>query len=61
MSSKTTLYRKTHPEYYQNELIKQNIVNKDRYKNDEDYREMTRRNALNRYYRLKAQRQQSIN
>mgnify|MGYP003335265135 FL=1 len=58
MSSKATLYRRAHPEVYQKIVETQRITSRERYKNDEEYRERTRQNALNRYYRLKAEKQQ---
>ena len=49
MSSKATLYRRAHPEVYQKIVETQRITSRERYKNDEAYKERTRQNALNRY------------
>ena len=57
MSSKATIYRRAHPEVYQKIVETQRITSREKYQNDEEYREKTRQNALNRYYRLKEQKQ----
>jgi len=61
MSSKSTLYRRSHPEVYQKIIETQRITSKERYYNDEEYKKKTRENALNRYYRLKALKQETQN
>ena len=56
MSSKATEYRRTHPEVYQKIIETQRVTSREKYRNDPEYKEKTRQNALNRYYRLKEQR-----
>lgn len=53
MSSKATLYRKEHPEYYEKERIKDNERVKTLYHNNPEYKEKVKQQALARYYRLK--------
>jgi hypothetical protein len=60
MSSKATLYRRTHPEVYQKIVETQRVTSREKYRNDPEYKEKTRQNALNRYYRLKEQKQKQI-
>lgn len=48
-------FRRTHPEY----VARQKKIEKNRYDNNPEYREMTKKRALERYYRLKALKQQT--
>jgi len=57
MSSKSTLYRRSHPEVYQKIVETQRIASKERYNNNEEYKQRTKENALKRYYRLKELKQ----
>ena len=56
MSSYSTKYRKEHPEYYE----KQRIIDRERvkniYKNNPEYREKVKQQALARYYKIKEQK-----
>jgi hypothetical protein len=61
MSSKATQYRKTHPEYYQAELQRNRIRLNAYYANNEERREKVKKIALERYYRLKAEKQNILN
>jgi hypothetical protein len=56
MPSYSTIYRKTHPEYYEQERIKDNERVKSLYHNNPEYKEKVRQQALARYYRLKEQK-----
>lgn len=56
MSSYSTKYRREHPEYAAIEKIKTNERVKNLYNNNPEYREKTKQNALNRYYRIKQQK-----
>jgi hypothetical protein len=49
-------YRVNHPEY----LIKDKERAKNRYDNDNDYKEYKKQKALERYYRIKQEKQQVI-
>jgi hypothetical protein len=53
MSSRATIYRKEHPEYYEKERIKDNERVKNLYQNNPEYREKVKQQALARYYKLK--------
>ena len=53
MSSYTTQYRRTHPEYYEAEKKRDNERMKAKYANDPERREKVKQRALERYYRLK--------
>ena len=53
MSSYTTLYRKTHPEFRDIQNAKNLERETKRYENDPEYRERKKAAALARYYRLK--------
>ena len=72
MTSLTTQYRKSHPEYYEKEKQlnleryyknQETTIKKilDKYNNDEEYKKKVKENALKRYYRLKEERQKVIN
>jgi hypothetical protein len=56
MSSSTTLYRRTNPEYYEKEKIRDNIRMTAKYHNNPEYKERNKQMALARYYRLKQQK-----
>jgi hypothetical protein len=53
MTSYATKYRKEHPEYYEQERIKDNERVKKLYHNNPEYREKVKQQALARYYKLK--------
>lgn len=57
MSSYTTKYRKEHPEYHEKEKIIDRERIKNIYHNNPEYREKVKQRALERYYRLKALKQ----
>jgi hypothetical protein len=57
MSSKMTQYRKAHPEFYEEEKKKDRIRLNNYYANNEERREKVKKTALERYYRLKAEKQ----
>ena len=59
MSSKSTMYRKEHPEYYKEERVKDNERVKKLYHNNPDYKEKVKQQALARYYKLKEIKQSS--
>ncbi len=56
MSSKMTQYRKAHPEYYEAELQRNRIRLNAYYANNEERKEKVKKHALERYYRLKAEK-----
>ena len=56
MSSASTLYRKVHPEYYAQERQKDKERVKSLYQNDPEYRERRKKQVLERYHRLKAEK-----
>jgi len=56
MSSYSTKYRKEHPEYYEKERIIDRERVKNIYKNNPEYREKVKQQALARYYKIKEQR-----
>lgn len=53
MTSYSSIYRLNHPEWREAEKIRNNIREKARYNNDPEYKERAKKNALNRYYKLK--------
>lgn len=57
MSSKMTQYRKAHPEFYEEEKKRDRIRLNNYYANNEERREKIKKHALERYYRLKAEKQ----
>lgn len=57
MSSKASMYRKEHPEYYKEERVKDNERVKNLYHNNPDYKEKVKQQALARYYKLKELKQ----
>ena len=56
MSSSATIYRKNHPEYYERERVKDNERVKKLYQDNTEYREKVKKQALDRYYRLKQEK-----
>jgi hypothetical protein len=58
MTSRMTQYRRAHPEYYEAEKKRDNERMKEKYANDPISREKTIKRALDRYYRLKAEKEQ---
>jgi hypothetical protein len=56
MSSYATKYRKEHPEYYEKERIIDRERVKNIYKNNPEYREKVKQQALARYYKIKEQK-----
>lgn len=60
MSSKATIYRKEHPDYYKEERVKDNERVKKIYNNNPEYREKVKQQALARYYKLKEQKSNMI-
>jgi hypothetical protein len=56
MSSYSTKYRKEHPEYYEKERIVDRERVKNIYKNNPEYREKVKQQALARYYKIKEQK-----
>jgi hypothetical protein len=56
MSSNMTKYRREHPEYYEAEKKRDNERMKAKYANDPIRRERVKKIALERYYRLKAEK-----
>jgi hypothetical protein len=57
MCSKTTLYRREHPEYYEEEKKRDNERMKAKYANDPIRRERAKQIALAYYYKKKAEKQ----
>jgi hypothetical protein len=57
MTSYMTKYRALHPEYREKEKPADNARSTARYANDLVYRENNKRRALERYYRIKAEKQ----
>ena len=57
MSSYMTKYRREHPEYHEEEKKRDRIRLKEYYTNNEERREKVKKQALDRYYRLKAEKQ----
>ena len=56
MPNYSAIYRKTHPEYYEQDRIKDNLRVKNLYHNNPEYKEKGRHQALARYYRSKEQK-----
>ena len=56
MSSSATIYRKNHPEYYERERVKDNERVKKLFQDNTEYREKVKKQALDRYYRLKQEK-----
>ena len=54
MSSIATSYRNNHPEYREKERTKWREIENNRYKEDEEYKQKKRAQALAYYYRKKA-------
>jgi hypothetical protein len=55
MASIIAKYRLEHPEYREQEKIKDNQKKKDKYQNDPDFREKAKKKALENYYKKKGQ------
>ena len=55
MASVIAKYRLEHPEYREQEKIKDNQKKKDKYQNDPDFREKAKKKALENYYKKKGQ------
>ena len=53
MSSTTTLYRKEHPEWREQEKVKDRVRFNKLYQDNPEYREKVKQRALARYYRIK--------
>ena len=53
MSSYTTEYRRTHPEWREAEKVRNNNREKTRYANDPEYKERVKAKALAHYYKMK--------
>jgi hypothetical protein len=60
MSSTTTLYRKEHPEWREQEKVKDRARFNKLYQDNTEYREKVKQSALARYYRLKEQNSSAI-
>ena len=60
MSSATTIYRKEHPEWREQEKIKDRERFNKLYQDSPEYREKVKQRALARYYRLKEQKSNAI-
>ena len=60
MSSTTTRYRKEHPEWREQEKVKDRERFNKLYENHPEYREKLKQRALARYYRIKEQKLNSI-
>jgi len=56
MSSYSTKYRISHPEYYERERERDRERVKQIYQNNPEYREKVKQQALARYYRLKQEK-----
>lgn len=56
MASVIAKYRLEHPEYREQEKIKDNQRKKDKYKNDPEFREKAIKRALDRYYKKKEEK-----
>ena len=57
MSDRMKVYRQLHPEYYEMEKVKNNIRAKLYYATNEEKRELNKKRAIERYYRLKAEKE----
>lgn len=53
MSSKSTLYRREHPEYYEKERERDKERVKKYYHSNPEYKEKVKQQSIARYYRLK--------
>lgn len=53
MSSKSTLYRRSHPEYYEKEREKDKERVKNIYHTNPEYKERVKKQSQERYYKLK--------
>ena len=60
MSSTTTKYRQEHPEWREQEKVKDRERFKAVYQNNPEYREKVKQTALARYYRLKEEKAGSV-
>ena len=60
MSSTTTRYRNEHPEWREQEKVKDRERFNKLYENNPEYREKVKQRALARYYRLKEQKSSAI-
>ena len=58
MTSITTLYRNTHPEYRERERNKYREIEYTKYSTDEAFREKKKQQALANYYKRKELKQQ---
>ena len=58
MTSTTTLYRNTHPEYREKERVIRREKEYIKYNNDEAFREKKKQQALANYYKKKELKQQ---
>lgn len=58
MSAYMKSYRSSHPEYYEKEKVRNALYITNRYKNDPEYKEKKREYARQRYYIVKAQKEQ---
>ena len=56
MASVIAKYRLEHPEYREQERIKDNQRKKDKYQNDPEFREKAIKRALDRYYKKKEEK-----
>jgi hypothetical protein len=56
MASVIAKYRLEHPEYREQERIKDNERKKDKYQNDPEFREKAIKRALDRYYKKKEEK-----
>ena len=56
MSSAATIYRKEHPEWREQEKVKDRERFNKLYENNPEYREKVKQRALARYYRIKEQK-----
>jgi hypothetical protein len=57
MYSKKTIWRHLNPDKYEEEKKKERIRLREYYANNEERREKVKKTALERYYRLKAEKQ----
>lgn len=54
--SSITEYRRKHPEFREKEKVKDNEYQKAKYNNNLEHKEKVKQRALERYYRLKAEK-----
>ena len=59
MSSTSTQYRNTHPEYIQRERTKYREIENMRYAIDEDFKQKKKERALAYYYKMKELKKQN--